>query len=431
MLSQYLKSTWQQLRQQPVISLVTVAGTALAIFLIMLVVMIEQVRTAPFAPESNRDRFLHTYCLLFNNPSTNNNSISPFSNEVFKELYGDLKTPEAVSSYTFITSTQPVSVPNEPCFSVDVRGTDAAYWCVFDHEFVDGKPFDEAQFKAEQKVAVITESMARQLFGTTKCAGREFLMAYAPFKVCGVVKDVSTLAYFGYAQMWMPHSLNHDYDEFTGSLSVTILAKDRDDFGIIRDELKNRLATYNNKLEKSGTDILIKDFNQPYDQRKAMMIKLSANIEPDMEKADRTRFIIFLILLIVPAINLGSMTQSRYRQRVSEIGVRRAFGCTRMQLVSQLLGESLILTLAAGIIGLVLCMTFSFIASDVLFINSLPSISLAMPEVNILMLVHPSTFLWALFFCFILNLLSAGIPAWRASRMNIVNALEGSTLNKR
>ena len=125
MLSQYLKSVWQQLRQQPVISVVTVAGTALAIFLIMLVVMIEQVRTAPFAPESNRDRFLHTYCLLFNEPSADNNSISPFSQEVFKELYADLKTPEEVTSYMFITSTQPVSVPNEPCFSVDVRGTDA------------------------------------------------------------------------------------------------------------------------------------------------------------------------------------------------------------------------------------------------------------------------------------------------------------------
>ena len=431
MLSQYFKSVWQQLRRQPVISVVTVAGTALAIFLIMLVVMIEQVRTAPFAPESNRDRFLHTYCLLFNEPSADNNSISPFSQEVFNELYADLKTPEAVTSYMFITSTQPVSVPNEPCFSVDVRGTDADYWRVFDHEFIDGKPFDEAQFKAEQKVAVITESMARRLFGTTKCAGREFLMAYAHFKVCGVVKDVSTLAYYGYAQMWMPHTLNHDYEQFTGSLSVTILAKDRDDFGAIRDELKNRLAVYNNKLEKSGADMLIKDFNQPYDQRKASIAKLSANFEPDMEKADRTRFIVFLILLIVPAINLSSMTQSRYRQRVSEIGVRRAFGCTRMQLVSQLLGESLILTIAAGIIGLILCVMFSYAASSILFIHTLPSVTLNMPEVNMMMLLQPSTFLWALLFCFILNVLSAGIPAWRASRMNIVNALEGSTLNNR
>ena len=39
--------------------------------------------------------------------------------------------------------------------------------------------------------------------------------------------------------------------------------------------------------------------------------------------------------------------------------------------------------------------------------------------------MQPSTFLYALLFCFVLNLLSSGIPAWRASRTNIVNALGG------
>ena len=50
------------------------------------------------------------------------------------------------------------------------------------------------------------------------------------------------------------------------------------------------------------------------------------NLEPDLKAARRERVIIFIILLLVPAINLSSMTQSRLRQRVAEIGVRRAFG---------------------------------------------------------------------------------------------------------
>ncbi|MDE6062783.1 MAG: ABC transporter permease, partial [Duncaniella sp.] len=40
-------------------------------------------------------------------------------------------------------------------------------------------------------------------------------------------------------------------------------------------------------------------------------------------------------------------------------------------------------------------------------------------------LFHWSTFLWAMLFCFFLNLLSAGIPSLNASRVNIVNALAG------
>ena len=56
MIKLYFKQALAQLRQQPIISLVSILGTALAIFLIMLVVMIQQVKVAPFSPESNRDR---------------------------------------------------------------------------------------------------------------------------------------------------------------------------------------------------------------------------------------------------------------------------------------------------------------------------------------------------------------------------------------
>ena len=63
MIKLYFKQALAQLRQQPIISLVSILGTALAIFLIMLVVMIQQVKVAPFSPESNRDRPLPQRCL--------------------------------------------------------------------------------------------------------------------------------------------------------------------------------------------------------------------------------------------------------------------------------------------------------------------------------------------------------------------------------
>ena len=67
MIKQYFAQAWAQLRQQPMMSAVSIAGTALAIFLIMLVVMMQQVKVAPFAPESNRDRFLHVKAMSISN----------------------------------------------------------------------------------------------------------------------------------------------------------------------------------------------------------------------------------------------------------------------------------------------------------------------------------------------------------------------------
>ena len=104
MIKQYFKQALAQLRQHPIISMVSVIGTALAIFLIMLVVMMQQVKTAPFAPESNRDRFLHVkYMSLGNKEWGNGTSNSPMSVRTAKELYASLKTPEAVTIYMCFT----------------------------------------------------------------------------------------------------------------------------------------------------------------------------------------------------------------------------------------------------------------------------------------------------------------------------------------
>ena len=404
MIKQYFQQAWAQLRQQPLISGVTVAGTALSIFLIMLVVMMQQVQVEPFAPESNRDRFLHVkWGSIANEAWGDGNSNGPWSAASLKEIYGKLTTPEAVTVYVVYSLPQPVSLPGQPTTAVDVRETDSQFWTVFDFAFTDGKPFDQATFDAGRPVAVITESVARLLFGTTKAVGKEFLLAHAPYRVCGVVKDVSTLAETAYAQVWIPYtSTDQVYntwgDGVMGDMSCTILARDRSDFPAIREEAARRLDEFNKVIGENG--------------------------EPDVTAARRTRFIIFLILLIVPAINLSSMTQSRLRRRVAEIGVRRAFGCTRMELLGQILGENFIVTLLAGVLGLIISLLFAFLLGDTLFVQDWTT-SLNPPVVDASILIHASTFGWALLFCFVLNLLSTGIPAWRASRMNIVEAING------
>ena len=427
MIKQYFLQALSQLRQQPLISLVTVAGTALSILLIMLVVMIQQVQVEPFAPESNRDRMLHVkWQSLSNEEWGDGTSNGPWSASSLREVYGGLTTAEAVTIYSVWTAPMPVSLPGQPARSVDARTTDADFWHVFDFAFVDGKPFSEADVRSGLPVAVVTESVARALFGTVQAAGREFLLAHAPFRVAGVVKDVSTLASTAYSQLWAPYTAmdedgNTWNDGLAGMMSCTILARSRADFPAIREECNRRLAAFNTTIAGQGWKIV--DRNRPYDQEKNAL-SFGANYEPDVRLARRQRWVTFAILLLVPAINLSSMTQSRLRQRVSEIGVRRAFGCTRAELIGQLLWENLIVTLLAGVLGLLLSLAFAYGGSHLLFAQEY-SQTLNPPAVDASILIHASTFGWALLFCFVLNLLSTGIPAWRAARMNVVEAIGG------
>ena len=111
MIKQYFIQAWAQLRQQPLISAVSIAGTALAIFLIMLVVMMQQVKVVPFAPESNRDRFLHVKWMSISNSNWGDGtSNGPMSAQTARECFQSLKTPEAVTIYTvFPISTMQVN----------------------------------------------------------------------------------------------------------------------------------------------------------------------------------------------------------------------------------------------------------------------------------------------------------------------------------
>ncbi len=88
MIKSIIKQAVAQLKLQPIISAVSIIGTALAIFLIMLVLMMQQVKTAPFAPESNRDRFLHALYLSVGNKESQYRIGNIFISDIrsFKDL---------------------------------------------------------------------------------------------------------------------------------------------------------------------------------------------------------------------------------------------------------------------------------------------------------------------------------------------------------
>ena len=79
------------LRHQPVISGVTLIGTALTIFLIMIVVMIQQIPVLPFAPESNRPRLLLGCNMHLESLNDNGVRCAGLSFNAAKKLYENLK----------------------------------------------------------------------------------------------------------------------------------------------------------------------------------------------------------------------------------------------------------------------------------------------------------------------------------------------------
>lgn len=131
-----------------------------------------------------------------------------------------------------------------------------------------------------------------------------------------------------------------------------------------------------------------------------------------------------LFLLLVPVLNLLGLTQSSIRKRQAEIGVRKAFGATSGNIVRQVLYENGLMSLLGGMIGLLLSWSLFPLCKDFLLEASDTTLRAEM-------LFRPEAFVLALLFCMLINLLSAGLPAWWISRKPICEALKnGEETNK-
>ena len=136
-------------------------------------------------------------------------------------------------------------------------------------------------------------------------------------------------------------------------------------------------------------------------------------------------FSVIFLLLLVPSINLTGMTASRMKKRMEELGIRKAFGAQNRTLLLQILYENLLLTLLGGLIGLLISYGLSFMLKGWLLGNYDWDGSSLTASIDLSpgMLINPAIFGYTLIFCLILNLMSALVPAWRALRRPIVDAL--------
>ena len=407
MFRQYLQQSLYHLRENPVITWVSLLGTALSICMIMVVVITLRARIVDCAPEVNRSRTLYVPNMTARpKTATDGGMNSRMSVQTGRECFKALTMPEAVTLYTDVDKVR-ASLPAGDKLTADMRQVDSDFWHIFHFRFLDGKPFSEADFQSALPRTVISATVARRLFGRTEgVAGQHLQLNHVDYQVVGVVADVSMLAADSYAQVWIP---------YTTGTAEAILAKRADDFAAIRAECERLRQRYN----EAQPDMEVVYLGQP-DTQFTHLYRTWAEV-PDMSSVVMRYVAVLLILLIVPAINLSSMTHSRMRKRMAEIGVRRAFGATRRELVTQILCENLLQTLMGGVLGLVV--SYVMVAALPGWLLAADDTGISQAFLNADMLFNPVIFALAFLACLLLNLLSAGIPAWRSARAPIVRAL--------
>lgn len=432
-LGTYIRESWYNLRKDRVYSAVYIIGTGLSLALVMAWLTVQSMHFDNSYPEENRDRMLVIPALREANVGEDWNSSAMLSWK-FVEQFVDVPTEgmETVTAFAFSSGT--ASNDRGESMTAVAEWVDDEFWKVFEFDFTGGRAFSISNMNQAAPEAVVSESVARWLFGHTDVVGENLYFDGTGYSISGVVRDAPVTASFAFSQIWLPDldRGNRDAsmrswlgrDSWLGEYVAVVLAEDRNCFDGIRKAMDDRLERYNNS---DGIEYTLEMY------RGVLTIKESAFMWSGMTSASYTwlGIGIMIFILLVPMINLSGMVGSRMETRMSEFGVRKSFGAWRGDILGQVVGENLLMTALGGLLGLLLSWLLLSVFPEQ-FNSIIPAENMAMTFADDV--IDASVFsvrdffklrLYALLLLVVLalNLISAILPAVKVIRRPITDSL--------
>lgn len=420
------------MRQNKLFSSIYITGTGLSIAFTMVLFIIYYVKFAPVYPEYNRDRTLVIDMMnVTQKDNPGNYSCNHGVNYKVVDMLKDLPHLDKIGAscmmgnYLGYALTMPES--NEVYMPI-VNLTDRGFWEVFTFEFIDGKPYEQADVEAGLPKAVIPESLAKRIFTRSDVAGEYIDLDGKDVQVCGVVKDASTATPITVGEIYLPlyfcDQLRPSSFEYglSGSVQLYLTATSEDDIESLRSEVQEVFKQHNLQDEKLNSNLM----NQP-DIWWKNYFRTECNHEPDIAKAVRGILYMLLALLFIPAMNLCGMISSRMDERLSEMGLRKAYGATNRSLIGQILTENLLLTIIGGLLGLALAYIITIAGGETILNLMDENVTLfktISTKINLEMLINLPLFLTVFGVCVLLNLISALVPTLLALRHPIIHSIQ-------
>lgn len=433
MIKTSLKQAWAMMKQNRLFTSIYVAGTALSVAFTMILFIIYYVKFAPIYPEYNRNRTLVINNLRTETNGGNNWSCNAGVSSKMIGLLKDLKhldkmgAASQMGGFLGLSLTLPES--NET-YTPIIQLVDHGFWEVFTFNFISGKPFTEVDVESNLPKAVISESMANRYFATSDATGKYLDFDGNKIQVCGVVKDGSTASMTTMGEVYLPLYFSgllvqHKDDvSLSGSIALYLTAPSSGEMEMLRAEVQEVVKQYDLQYEDMVNNLI----GQP-DVWWKNYFREVCSMEPDIAASVRGILYMVLALLFIPAMNLCGMISSRMDERLSELGVRKAYGATNRSLIGQVLTENLLLTIVGALIGLALAYFIVLTGSEwVMKImdagNALSGMKVTYPMTfHLEMLINLPLFLTVLGLCLILNLVSALVPTVLALRHPIIYSI--------
>lgn len=307
---------------------------------------------------------------------------------------------EGVKAASPMTNGSYVVIYQNKNWTTSVAGVNSNFQDVNNWTMTSGRFFSDKNVQNRERVAVVGQTVVKNLFADEDPVGKEIRVKNIPFRVIGVLKSKGngTMGNDQDDTVLIPYTTSMERVEGIDYLRrVYVVAKDDGGIDRLQADIENLLSVRHN-IKDTNLD----DFN-------------IQNMKSIMETVAQTTgtFTLFLgavaaISLVVGGIGIMNIMLVSVTERTREIGVRKALGATYSVIVTQFLIEAVVISLMGGFIGI----AFGIGASKVIGMVSGMSTIVSVP-----------TIIMSFAFSMAIGLIFGIYPARKAAKLNPIDAL--------
>ncbi len=277
--------------------------------------------------------------------------------------------PEVESAMRIATMFgQPVVRNGEKVFSEEnIFFVDSNFFEFFSYRLREG---DIKTVLKEPNTVVLTERMAIKYFGDANPVGGLLVIGNdnKTFKVTGVAENPPTNSHFNYDMLVSAVSddnlkgggiwLNNFMFTYFKTQPGTSVAQVEEKFvsmveKYIGPELERFMGTTLKQMQESGGAY-------GYFTTNVQDIHLHSTTQGDLQPGGNIMYVYFfsgigLFIIVIACINFMNLSTARSAGRAKEVGLRKALGSLRGQMVGQFMSESILYSVAAVVLALIAC----------------------------------------------------------------------------
>ncbi len=402
---EYLKMAVSNIKSNKMRSLLTMLGIIIGISSVLLIVSLgngaKSVITDAMADIGSGQVAIYSY---------DDSATYDITNDDIDALYDQVDGIRAIStSY----STEGSLYTKKGEFKTSVIGQMPDYQYFSSNGLLKGRYFTEKEYLSGQQVAVIGESDALRIFGSTDVLNKELNMdamgMELTFRIIGVEKaEKETLFTFTYEDspvyLQVPLTVFSQIYGMEDSTywSITMLAEEGADTYKIASEA-TALLERRHQCSEEGI-YQVENFNDYMSTVNKVINVVTVLVS-----------LVAAISLLVGGIGVMNIMLVSVTERTREIGIRKALGAKTKSVMLQFLSESAIITLIGGVIGILLGVGGAFLVAAV--------VGAVEPAFAFTPKVDPVTILVTTLFSVGIGIFFGIYPAKKAAKLSPIEAL--------